>query len=144
MQNIAFKNEVLERARKNLKEQRGIELSEKEMEELYNITTKYIKNKVESEPYHAVILGGLGRPYYKREDCTYFLNHYKQVRLDKDKENLWQQRRDKIDQYYQDHQTKKNVKKSFKFYPIFKKMWKKNKTKGYDFEALQEIQNNIQ
>lgn len=144
MDNIADKDDVLKRAQEILKRDQGIELSEKEMEELYDITAKFIKHKVENEPYHAVILGGLGRPYYKREDCSYFLRHFRKVRPDEEKEALWQQKRDEIDEYYQNNQTKKNVRKGFKFYAVIKKIWKKNKTKGYDFEALQEIQNNIQ
>lgn len=137
---VAGKEEVLQRAIENLKNNKGIDMTFEEMDELYEIVSDYIEDHLEKEPTCTVKLPNLGEAYYMQVEC----NRRKRNTNSEEKKKLWQERSDKIEEFYQNNQTKKNRKKGFKIYHVIKAMWKKNKTYGYNMQDIESLQNGLE
>lgn len=145
--NIAGYEEVIERAQKLLKEQE-IYLTKKEMEEVYEITHKYIKHRLDEEPWCTVKLGNLGRAYYDQPYCTTKKVQYKwkKPRSEKDEKRyqLWKQREEAIEEHYQDHKPGTNAKWSYKCLHVVQPFLKKASRRQFKIEDVEEIQNQIE
>lgn len=142
-ENIASKEDVLERAVSNLKKDHDIELSDTEMSELYDITYGYIKKKIKEESIGTLYLSGLGTAYFDISYCGKMRGQKKRTKNIKEYEK-WCELYNKIEEHYQNNQTKKNRMKGYKFYPILKTLYKKSVTKGFQIEDIEEIQNKIE
>lgn len=146
LETIAGKEEVLARAVENLEKNKGIKMTYSEMDELYEIVADYIKEHLRFEPTCTVRFPNLGEAYYMQEECNKQKNAAKS-RTDNNAKyvhELWKERSEKIEDFYQNNQTKKNRKKNFKIYHVIKPMWKKNRTYGYHIPDIEEIQNAIE
>lgn len=76
---VAGRKEVILRATKIAKEKYGVDLLVSEMDELYDITVDYIKEKLYEDPYLSVRLGTIGTAYYKVEYLKYKARTTKQA-----------------------------------------------------------------
>lgn len=144
--NIAGKEEVLERAKANLEKEHGIELSEEEMGELYDITTKYIGKKLKEEYWGAVSLSGLGTAYYNIYYCNKMKFRAKTSTNKTTRKSFerWESLFNRIEDHYQSNQTGVNAKKSYKFFHVINPMLKRANRKGYKMDDIEKVQNKIE
>jgi hypothetical protein len=145
LETVAGKEEVLERAIQLLKDQ-GIEISEQEMEDIYEITRKYIIEKLESEPHCSVILGKLGRAYYTTYSLTKRANSFKKT--SKEKEELFLEKRDMVNEFAKEiKQIKKERGQRYhnrhRVYHKMKSFMHRNLKKRITIEELETEQNAI-
>lgn len=76
---VTGREEVIARAVKIAKEEYGIEVLNTEMQELYDITAKYIKDRLYEDPYLSVRLGAIGTAYYRIEYLRYKVRNTKKA-----------------------------------------------------------------
>jgi hypothetical protein len=134
--NVAGREEVIERAIKNLKEKFGTEMTQEEMNEMYDITAKYIKHKLKTENICTVQFNNLGRAYYTQSACR-----KRRGQTVGEQKELWNERVEIIEDYFQSNQVNKNRTRRFKIWHVIKGMRAKNKTKGFDIFDIEESQN---
>jgi hypothetical protein len=139
LSNVAGKEEVLERARKNLAENYNIDLTEEETEELYDITAKYIAEKLREKPFCSVQMNFLGTAFYQLKTCKEvkwrFNNTPKRFKI-------WEDRYDIIQDYKDSNKKLVNRAKRFKVLHTIKSIAYRNKKAGWTIEDIEEDQNN--
>lgn len=136
---VAGKEEVLERALDNLNEN-GIDITAKELNDIYESTHEYIKYSLNNKEHVSVKLGNLGIAYYLRKSLSKFMNRSKG-----EKKEFWRNKRDRIDIHVFDKnldRLKEGFGKGMVVHTTqtFKD---RNHRWKYPIEKIEEIQNKI-
>lgn len=142
---IAGREEVIERAVKKLKEEHGLYLTKKEMDDVYEQTYRYIKKKLDKEPYLSIWLRGLGKAYWTQYYCAKRKRRSMySANPNEEKVKLWKHREDEIEEYYQNNQVGKNAGWQHKLFHVFPPLLKSSSRRGYTIEDIEEKQNKIE
>lgn len=148
---IAGEEDVIENAVKILKETHNIELTYEEMEEVYNITSSYIKKKLYEEDIGSVLLTGLGTAYYPITYINSQARTYKSKlkgktgnkEVQKKQFEKWSSLKKKVSDHYQNFQSGINAKKNYIFWHVIQPMLISAKRRGFEMSDIEKIQNNI-
>lgn len=136
---VAGEEEVIKRSIKLLKE-KGIDISEEEMKDIYTSTHKYIDHSLKTKEYVSVNLSSLGTAYYLRKSLSRNMSNSKGETKD-----FWRGKRDMIDIHVFDKnldRLKAGLGKGTVVHTMqtFKD---RNNRWGYPIEKIEEIQNKI-
>lgn len=137
---VAGKEEVLERAIKNLEEQ-GVDITMKELEDIYDSTHKYIEYSLNLKEYVSVKLGSMGVAYYLRKSLSKLM-----ARTKGDKKEFWRSKRDSIDEHKKEKELVRSKigKDKGKVVHTMQTFKDRNKRWGYPIHKIEKLQNKIE
>jgi|SRR5699024_4417479 len=136
---VAFDEEINKRAKKIMKEEHGHDMSLEEIQELGEITAKYIRSRRLDDDFFGVYLPGLGRAYYK-------INELNQMKRTTKHKKVVEEKVNKMMDYFENNNSKKNRLKGFRVLHNQDGFVKMSRRRGekLGIEEIEELQNNIE